>query len=282
MTRSGTDADTHFYIDNAPPEEVSWVLRSLGDDVALTPAQIAQKLVNDFGYRMQDDKTYSPRRLYDLGLARMPDDGKRARYIISSQGKKVREVLLTNPDFYWDLMHYLHYTLWDRAPSTRKLLWSYRECCKIIRDLRELPPTSVVASGVQNQMQIDFPGLDYTARRGARFDSSAVGRCYHWIGHLVPAPFDKNKSHQPRIVDRYELALLALDHVYRAQCYRYGDPVLLDETLLDQVAAVFFLDLACCRGLLDVAARLTRVIRLADTFAGTSITLLEPYNIERI
>lgn len=142
--------------------------------------------------------------------------------------------------------------------------------------------TAAMAADVQNQMQRHFPDLDYTARTGARFDGSAAGRCYGWLSHLVPEPFPTKKELHPRAVDRYELPLLALDHVYRARGYRYGDPVILDDVLLDAIARVFFLDPLCCRNLLDVAARLTRAIRLSDTFAGTSITLQEPYNIERI
>jgi hypothetical protein len=140
----------------------------------------------------------------------------------------------------------------------------------------------MVAARVQAQMQMDFAELDYTARKGSRFDSSAAGRCYSWINCLVPAPFPQGKTLTYRILDRYELALLALDHVYRVQGYRYGDPVILDETLLDEVARVFFLDPLCCRNLLDLAARVTRVIALRDTFAGTSIKLLAPYSVQNL
>ena len=97
-----------------------------------------------------------------------------------------------------------------------------------------------------------------------------------------------SSSLQPILASSYflfsvvALALLALDDVYRSRGYRYGDPVILDEPMLDEVARVFFLDPICCRKLLDLAARLTKVIKLSDTFAGTSVTLMAPYTIERI
>jgi hypothetical protein len=140
-----------------------------------------------------------------------------------------------------------------------------------------------MASAIQVAMKEEFPNLDYQTRIGTRFDATASTRWLRWVRSLVPSPFPKGqKSLQRRIVDRFELVLLALDDLYRARGYRYGDPVILDESLLGAISSVFFLDLTCCRELIDLAARLTKVIRLSDTFAGTSITLMEPYSIERI
>jgi hypothetical protein len=145
--------------------------------------------------------------------------------------------------------------------------------------------TKIIVAEVQSRIAKRYPGM-YAQRVGGSFNAGGVTSWKAWVAALTPPPLGrgnpKERMLSPRTCDRYELSLLALDHIYRARGYRYGDPVLLDENLLGQIAAVFFLDLACCRGLLDVAARLTRAIRLADTFAGTSITLLEPYNIERI
>ena len=86
----------------------------------------------------------------------------------------------------------------------------------------------------------------------------------------------------PRVRDQFELVILALDHVYRTRGYRYGDPVVLDDTLLDELARVFFLDHQCCRNLLDLAAKVTRTVVLHDTFAGTSVNLMAPYGVENV
>ena len=80
----------------------------------------------------------------------------------------------------------------------------------------------------------------------------------------------------------FALQLLALEQVYQSRGYRHGDPVILDDGLLDETSRVFFLDPTCCRSLIDLAARLTKTVKLSDTFAGTSVALLEPYGIERI
>jgi hypothetical protein len=128
----------------------------------------------------------------------------------------------------------------------------------------------------------EFKHLDYTARVGSRFDDTAAGRWAHWVRALHPPPFSEEGTLQKRTVTQPELVLLAVDDLYRSRDYRYGDPVILDDAVLDEVARVFFLDPICCRELLSLAARLTKVIRLADTFAGPSITLMESYTIENI
>jgi len=101
------------------------------------------------------------------------------------------------------------------------------------------------------------------------------------VAQLCPSPFE-GKELIPRRNHRLELSILALGHIYRSRGYRYGDPVVLDNPLLDEVARVFFLDPICCRELLNLAARLTKAIRLSDTFAGPSVTLMEPYTVESI
>ena len=57
--------DIHFYIDNAPPDEVTHVLRVLSVGNPLTPDEIAKVMVNQYGFEMQRDHSYSPRRLYE-------------------------------------------------------------------------------------------------------------------------------------------------------------------------------------------------------------------------
>jgi hypothetical protein len=133
-------------------------------------------------------------------------------------------------------------------------------------------------------MKQDFSHLDVGGREGFRFDGSAVGRFYTWIRQLSPSPIQEGSG---RIVGRqevnhFEVALLALDYVYRSRGYRYGDPVVLDEVLLNDLSGVFFLDTGCYRQLLSLATKLTRLVSLRDTFAGTSVTLHAPYGVAEI
>jgi len=130
-------------------------------------------------------------------------------------------------------------------------------------------------------MSEEFSSLNWTARVGARFDSTAVGRVYTWLRALDPPPFTKSdKDLHPRFVQRFELALLALDDTYRSRQYHYGDAVLMDESLVNQIAGVFFLDPKCCADLLRLSANIVPSVKMSDTLGGASINLLRPFTID--
>lgn len=274
--------DTHFYVDNAPPEEVAWVLRCLSVDQPLSNREIAQR-VSEYGVGMQGDKTYSSRRLYDLGLANQTRQGSAVTYVLTSLGLKLQGIAAMDPQLYADLMHFLHYTRYDGAPESRKYLWSYRRCCDVVWAQQRLLSREEMAGVVQGDMKRDFPHLDFSAKKGGRFDETAAGRCYAWWRQLSPSPFVSDGDVlRWRRVQRFELALLALDHIYRDRGYRYGDPVVLDQAMLNDLARVFFLEPSCCRELLALGSTVTRAVALRDTFAGTSVSLLAPYTVKDI
>ena len=66
---SKTKQGSHFYLDNAPPKEVTNVLTVLLLDYELAPKEISDTLRNNYAFEMQKDYTYSPRRLFDIGFA---------------------------------------------------------------------------------------------------------------------------------------------------------------------------------------------------------------------
>jgi hypothetical protein len=278
-----TNEDTHFYIDNAPFSDALQTLQLLSLSIPLAVQQIEERFVTQFGITDRKFRSEWPKRLNDLGLARQGHIGRKMVYELTPLGLRVRELGNMVPSLYPDLMHYLHFTGYIMFESPRKYLWSYRLCSQYAWRDRRVSGRKGIAAQVQNTMRSEFPHLDFEARVGARFDDVAVGRWFSWVQKLEPIPFSEdNGLLMPRVIPHHELALLALDDVYRSRGYRYGDPVILDDDLLDAISAVFFLDTVCCRELVDMAARLTRAIRLGETFAGTSVTLLEPYTIERI
>jgi len=273
--------DIHFYVDNAPPDEVSQVLRVLSGDDALTPDEIAEIVSNQYGFKMQRDHSYSPRRLHDLGLATQERQGSKVTYRLTEQGAKLQVIQAMNPALAIDLLHYLHYTSYSGNPHDRKHLWSYRKCCEIIWSTQRLVPNQNLASQILSKMSEEFSSLDWTGRVGARFDSTAVGRVYTWLRALDPPPFIKSdKNLHPRFVQRFELTLLALDDTYRSRQYRYGDAVLMDESLVNQIAGVFFLDPRCCADLLRLSANIVPSVKMSDTLGGASINLLRPFSID--
>ena len=275
--------DIHFYVDNAPPDEVSHVLRVLSSEDPLTPSEIAKIMINEYGFEMQRDHSYSPRRLHDLRLASQERQGPKVTYKLTEHGAKLQAIQAMNPAFAIDLLHYLHYTSYSGNPQDRKYLWSYRKCCEIIWTTQRLVPNQNLAGQIQSSMRTEFSYLNWTARIGARFDSTAVGRIYTWLRALDPPPFTKsNKNLQPRLVQRFELALLALDDTYRSRQYRYGDAVLMDDSLINQIAGVFFIDTKCCADLLRLSANVVSSVKMSDTLGGASINLLHPFTIDNL
>lgn len=274
--------DTHFYIDYAPCEEVRKALSCLSPERAMTATEVFDTLESQ-GQPVKSRRTEILRRLFDLGLAAQTKHGNRLTFSITQLGAKVREIGAFDPQLHPEIMHFLHFSSYDGTAEARKYLWSYRRCSELAWKEGRLLPLREIAARIQSQMREEFPHVDYTANVGARFDNTAAGRWAQWVRALDPPPFtEKGRALQRRIVSRHELGLLALDDAYRSRGYRYGDPVILDDALLEEVARVFLLDPTCCRELIDLAARVTKIVELSDTLAGTSVALLAPYDIERI
>lgn len=280
MHNDTSAADIHFYLDNVPPQEAFHVLRVLSIDHPLSPRQIAQELERAYGFRMQKDVAYTPRRLFDLGLALQTRVRGNTVYSLTNMGSKLQTMLTIDPALAADLLHYCHYTGYQGRPQDRKNLWSYRRCCEIIWQEGVAVAPKDLAARIQGEMRDSFPEIDLTARQGARFDATAARRLMHWLSSLTPDPLPEPKGRiKPRTVEHFQLVLLALDDVYRARGYRYGDPVLLDDGLIYQAAGVFFLDLECSARLIRTAARISNALTITDTLGGPAVNLLRPYTI---
>jgi len=275
--------DDHFLIDNASPIEIAYTLRCLDPDIAYSTADLRARIMGDWGYEVQRNFTNSTRRLFDLGLAApKKTSARKPGYVVTPLGLKVRSLADLDHGLYKEAMHFLHFDGWDNCPTTRKLFWSYRKCCEFVWNKRVIPPTQDIVTYIQDKIAEDYSEL-FAQRKGGNFNAGGVNSGWKpWIADLEPPVLGTDGQIMPRAMDRFEPTVLALDNVYRMNGYHYGDPVLLDDVLLDQIAQVFFLDVTRCRELIGLAARLTRVIKLSDTFTGTSVTLLEPYTIERI
>lgn len=277
-TPGNTKEDTHFYLDNAHPLEVAGVLRVLNNGMGMTPDEIAERLLLNINYTMQKDHGYSPRRLYDLGLAQQNREGSKVLYSLNSLGCKVQTIAAFDDALTFDILHYLHFT--GICFRDRKYLWSYRRCCELIWNHRSIDDKQQIAQMIQAMMAEKFPWLDFTARQGARFNHTAVGAVIAWLKTIQPSIFD-NKNVKLRHVDRYELLLLALDDLYRTDNIVYGDPIILSEDICSKISRVFFIDPQCIHSLVETATHIaSTVVNTRDTLAGPSITLKRPFTVE--
>jgi hypothetical protein len=280
---SKTKEDTHFYLDNAPPKEVTNVLAALSLDSELAPKEISDTLKNNYAFEMQKDYTYSPRRLSDIGLATQIRKGSAVTYKMTDLGLKIQNFLGIDQGLAMDLMHYLHFTGYTGEPTQRKYLWSYRRCCELIWAEFRAISSKDLASTIQAEMREEFEWLDYGEKVGARFNDKAVNQVYSWLRSLEPSPFEKGDTTlTPRIIDRYEIALLALDETYRSSGFTYGDPVIMDDDFIKKVSGIFMLDSGCCKRLLEIGTRINQSVKISETLTGASVNLTKPFKIENI
>lgn len=181
---SNIKEDTHFYLDNAPPKEVTNVLTVLSFDYDLSPKEISETLRANYAFEMQKDYTYSPRRLFDLGLAIQIRKGSAVKYRLTDLGLKIQNLLGIDQELAMDLMHYLHYTGNTGKPTQRKNLWSYRRCCELIWANMRVISSTDLASIIQGEMREKFDWLDFGEKKGARFNDKAANHFYSWLRSL--------------------------------------------------------------------------------------------------
>ena len=280
-----TKQDHHFYIDNASLPEVATVLRVLSTDRPLSTTTIRAIAVRDFGYPMQKDATYAPRRLQDLGLAARGGSAG-GGYVLTAMGLKLQSILQCDRGLAYELFHYLHYTSFAGHPDARKLLWSYRRCCQLTWASGHIVPTRVAASIILSEAAERFPECLVGACSEGGFKASAVGCVYSWLRTLEPSPLPKSGQSEGLIVKRVlmipSLAGLALDDFYRDRDIQYGDRVTLDDGVIDALAQVFFAAPESIYSSLAEIAKHSHNIRLLESLSGVALELGRPFGLSDV
>ena len=277
----------HFYIDNAGMPEVETALRTLSLNRPLSAAIIHDMAERDFGQQMQKDATYAPKRLEDLGLARRTG-GSQSGYVLTADGVILQGILLTDPLLAHELMHYRHFTSYAGHPEARKLLWSYRRCCQLVWTAGRLLEPGEVASSIIGEMQDQFSDCLSNVGSEGQFRASAVNSVYRWLRQLQPCPLPPQRPVRygepivKRALRRPGLAGLALDDYYRQRGMGYGERVIIDDAVIDDLAQVFFSTSSSVLDGLTQLARVARGIRTLETLSGTAVVLSLPFGMSDI
>jgi hypothetical protein len=275
-----TSEDVHFLIDNVPPQELELTLRCLDSLLPKSTDNLRSELNSNWNFLVQKNYTFTTRRLQDLGLATKSDQDRNS-FILTNLGYKVQQLLDTLPELCPDIFHYLHYS---GSPEVRKYFLSYKWCCQTVWARKEILSTSELVGEVQSRIEANYPAL-YGLKVGGNFNAGGVSAWRAWISKLEPSVLSddpKDKQIYPRDVSAFQLALLSLNNLYQDRGYCFGDPVLLDDELVDELAGIFFLDHNSYRSLVALAAKVTRHLTIRDSFAGTTITLIKPFTVEDI
>jgi hypothetical protein len=271
--------DHHFYIDNAAMPEVETALRVLSLDRPLASAEIRDIGRRDFYYPMQKDATYAPKRLEDLGLAKKVG---RLGYVLTLDGASLQSILQGDPGLAHELMHYRHFTGYAGHLDARKLMWSYRRCCELVWAAGRLLSAREVAGEILGEMQEQFATCLAGAGVEGQFKASAVTSVYSWLRHLESPRIDKDGFLCRCSLRVPALAGLALDDFYRNRGINCGDRVVLDNSVLDSLALVFF---ATPDSVFDGLRQISRTLhgpQMIETLSGTAIILNRPYGIRDV
>ena len=272
--------DVHFLIDNVPPKELELTLLSLDSLLPKSTYDLRSELISNWNFSVQKNFSFTTRRLFDLGLAAKSDQDNNA-FILTNTGRKVQQLLDMSPELCPEIFHYLHYS---GSPDIRKYFLSYKWCCQAVWARKKMLGTSELVGEVQSRIETDYPEL-YGRKIGGNFNAGGVSAWRAWILKLEPhviSEDQKDRQIYPRIVSSFQLALLSMDYIYKQRGYRYGDPILVNDELLDELSGIFFLDHNCFRSLITLADKVTRHLMIRDSIAGTTVTLVKPFTIEDI
>lgn len=123
-------------------------------------------------------------RLRQLGLVQEEE--------LTPIGSALLAVCQQKPNLWGDLVHFLHYTLWDSQDDSRiGLSWTYRKLTDAAWNLGEFSVTTVtrdaMASSLINQIE-EEPGINVTdlKKEAASLSRDSVNGVLHWFAEMVP------------------------------------------------------------------------------------------------
>ena len=201
-------------------------------------------------------------------------DGGKKYYKLSSLGKELQETYSTNQELFFDIMHYLMYSLWHRSknPSFGKF-WLYASVCKFLWDNAPGTTDSYEITGIlQNEAQSIF--MEYEPK----FPARSITAVYTWLSALTP-PFLSKETNRPQLFSKKrescspQLFHLALDLLYCQKKLKYGTSIAIGEDEVKDVCRTCLLDES---RFWEMADRTKMIIRGVDIRRGqfsTSIAL---------
>ena len=109
---------------------------------------------------------------------------KKNIFWINELGKQLVDTYSTNPELFYDLMHFLFYSTYRRSGDIRRgRFWLYASVCdRLWQEAPALTDKSALTNRLQIEIRVAFPGYDPS------FSERSVGGVFSWLQTLVP-PF---------------------------------------------------------------------------------------------
>lgn len=205
-------------------------------------------------------------RLRQLGLVEQDE--------LTTLGNQILALCQVKPDLWGDLIHFLHYTLWDSATErSGGFSWTYQRFTNAAWELVEfeLSPEikDSIASSLINLADTD-PDINVEAlKKGAvSLSKDSIGGVVAWFRSLIP-PVLENDHFRRRTFCHPELLLLATGYVAQTTQAELGVDMLLTPERRDAICRLCLLEPAALDRTLDWMLPTYPTVVVPGTSAGT-------------
>jgi hypothetical protein len=217
--------------------------------------------------------------LAGLGELQLVKDGKSKYYLfrISSIGRQVLETYSTNRDLFFDVIHFLFYSVWHRSKDVyRGRFWIYSSVCdELWIDAPSKMDSFGLTAKLHTESQSLFPESEPT------FPERSVRAVFPWLGALTPPFLEKDQSHKQfgssrRAFCTPQLFHLATDLLYSIRSIRYGTSISMDDESIQYISKTCLLDTDQFWEMADRTKISIRGFEIRKGQWGTSIALEGP------
>jgi len=200
--------------------------------------------------------------------------GRKSFFKLSDLGKQLQETYSTNLELFFELMHFLFFSTWEKNKSPEVgLFWVYSQVCNKLWSNAPNPMDSFeLTSLLQQEAQNEFIGYN------PGFPERAIRAVYPWLASLTPAFLQKNLHNKAFTSARRpfcspQLFHLALDLTYNEKKLKYGTSMAIGDGEIKKICMVCLLDEKQFWEMLDRTKMIIRGVEIRRGQFNTSIAL---------
>lgn len=264
-----------FHIRNANPGD----MRALLDVLTVfseskTTAEILQH-ADELGYAVRDRAHFDALpAARDLGL--VEDSANR----LTAKGEALAQIDRVNPTIFPDIIHLLHYTLWNSTvPAANCFSFSYRTVCKELWN----GGSSSSLNRRELAAKVEATANDQFKRPDISLSQKSIGGALDWLYELRPEVIsDDSERFVRRSFCPPESLVLAIEHRYRESELDYGANLLLSGAHREALCQTCLLELDALDRVLEYAiAQFSYLEKGVGGGWGQYVTLQGPVAIGR-
>lgn len=203
--------------------------------------------------------------------------GKKSYFKLSDLGKQLQETYSTNLDLFFELMHFLFFSTWNKNKFPEVgLFWVYSQVCnKLWSNAPNLIDSFELTSVLQQEAQNEFVGYN------PGFPERVVRSVYPWLASLTPAFLQKDRHAKAFIPIRRsycspQLFHLALDLIYNEKKLKYGSSMAIGDEEIREICMICLLDEKQFWEMVDRTKLMIKGIETRKGQFNTSLALEQP------